>query len=63
MTENEIMKSPWVFVDSNGAVKIIPQRLFQYLSERVYLKVAPSGNIYLYDVSGVWKIITPNICK
>lgn len=63
MTEKEIMQSPWVFIGSDGLVKISTQRLYEYLRNQVHLMVTDSGNIYLYDGSGVWKQITANTCK
>lgn len=63
MTQDEIMQSPWVGRSAEGKVYIITQELSKYLHEYVHLLVTDSGNIYLYDGSGVWKQITPNTCK
>lgn len=63
MTQDEIMNSPWVFIDRDGMVKISTQRLYEYLRNHIHLKVTSNGNIYLYDGEGIWKMITPNICK
>ena len=62
MTQEEIMKSVWIGRNANDGVYIKVQELYKYLHDHIHLKVTPSGNIFLYDSSGVWEQITPNIC-
>ena len=63
MTQDEIMRSKWVARNADGKVYIVTQELYKYLHDFVHLITTDSGNIYLYDGSGVWKQITPNTCK
>lgn len=63
MTQDEIMQSKWVARNADGKVYIVTQELYKYLHDFVHLITTDSGNIYLYDGSGVWKRITPNTCK
>lgn len=63
MAERDYRNSPFLVVDGDGRIRILPQERYKQLKARGLIHTSAKGNIWIYETTGRHRMITPNELK